>query len=159
MLNPRKFALACVLIVLLALLPGGASFAKGIVQITISGPGLDEPLVLTDADHLAEFRDFGFGTLLDDAPAGLDDDYFELRLGIGDGSEVFATNVYHYIPGINADHGYLYFADVINGESSAEGRWFELGDAADRDLRHILRDAGVRFGVISSAERGDDNSN
>jgi hypothetical protein len=152
MLNPRRLALAGLLVGLLALLPSGASFAKEIVQVTLSGPGLAEPLVMTDADHRAQFSNLGYGAPLAEAPAGLDNDYFEIEVAFGDGTEIFAANVYHYIPGINADHGYLYYADVINGSSSAEGKWFQLDDSTDRDLRRILREAGVRFGVTTQTK-------
>ena len=80
-------------------------------------------------------------------PADLVPDYFEVQLAIGDGTQVVATVVYHYFPGINLDHGYMYYADMIGGSSTAEGQWFELEDATDHDLRSILRAAGVRFGV------------
>lgn len=151
-MNSRRIAVAGLFLGLIVLLPLGAAFAKEVVQVTISGPGLADTLVLTDGEPLTTFAELDFGRMLSQPPTELNDTYFEVQVAYGDGSEIFATNVYHYVPAINADHGYLYYADVINGSSDNEGRWFELSDAADRDLRHILREAGVRFGAVGSAD-------
>ena len=61
-----------------------------------------------------------------------------------------ATFVYHYFPALNLDEGYLYYADFIGGSADGIGQWFELSDSLDRDLHHLLRAAGVRFGVRAS---------
>ena len=144
-----RLALAGLLIALVALIPAGTSFAKEVVQVSITGPGLTNALDITDTDELATFQPLLEG-VPGKQPTEVDADYFELRLAIGDGKEVAATVVYHYFPGINADHGYLYYAEFIGGTSSAQGQWFELEDRQDRALRTLLRAAGVRFGVSSS---------
>jgi hypothetical protein len=139
------------LLVLVALVPGAATFAKELVQITITGPGLGEALEVTDAKQLA---DFDFGSVMEasqaEAPSEQEADYFEVQLAVGDGTHTVATFVYHYYPGINADYGYLYFADFIGGSADSIGQWFKLNDSVDRELRHLLRAAGVQFGVRDS---------
>ena len=144
----NRFTRAGFLLVLVALIPSGPSFAKEIVQITITGPGLTEALELTDAQALAAFD---LESVLEaspaQAPAELDANYFEVQLAVGDGTEGVATFVYHYFPALNLDEGYLYYADFIGGSADGLGQWFELSDSLDRDLRHLLRTAGVRFGV------------
>jgi len=82
-----------------------------------------------------------------EAPTEPEANYFEVQMAVGDGTQVVATFVYHYYPGINADYGYLYFADFIGGNADSIGQWFRLNDSVDREFRHLLRDAGVRFGV------------
>ena len=136
---------------MVALLPFGAAFAKEVAQVTISGPGLPDILVLTEGEALITFGQLDLGRVLSQPPAELDDAYFELQISFGDDKEIFATNVFHYVPAINADHGYIYYADLIGGSSDNKGRWFELADATDRDLRRVLRDVGVRFGAVGSA--------
>jgi hypothetical protein len=147
-MNRSRFALAGFLLVLVALIPSGPTFAKELVQITIMGPGLAEALELTDAQALAAFD---LESVMEaspaQAPTELDADYFEVQLAVGDGTEVVATFVYHYFPALNLDEGYLYYADFIGGSADGIGQWFALSDSLDHDLRHLLRAAGVRFGV------------
>src|SRR5512143_3025920 len=89
------------LLVLVALLPGGAAFAKELVQITITGPGLAETLEVTDAKQLADVHfESIMESALAQAPTELEADYYEVRLAVGDGTHVVATFVYHYYPGI-----------------------------------------------------------
>lgn len=147
-MNHRRIMFLGILFVLMALLPSGASFAKEIVQITITGPGLAETLAVTDAQQLATLD---LESLMNSspgvAPSDPEADYFELQLAVGDGNEVIATFVYHYFPGINSDYGYLNFTDMIGDNASSIGGWFRLSDSLDRALRHLLHDAGVRFGI------------
>src|SRR5215218_4632976 len=95
-----RVALAGLLIALVALIPAGTSFAKEVVQVTITGPGLTDALDITDTVGLATFQPLLEG-VPGKQPTDLDADYFEVQLAIGDGKEVVATIVYHYFPGIN----------------------------------------------------------
>jgi len=149
-MNRTRFILAGLLIALVALIPAGPSFAKEIVQVTITDPDLANELDITDAETLATIQPIMEG-IPGKQPAEMDTDYFEVRLAIGDGKDVVATIVYHYFPGINADHGYMYYAEFIGGTSSAQGDWYQLSDTLDHDLRSLLREAGVRFGVASTS--------
>ena len=60
-MNARRWTLAGMLIVLMVLIPsGGFVAAKEVVQVTITGPGFSDALVLTDADTLTLFQDLAF---------------------------------------------------------------------------------------------------
>ena len=150
-MNRSRIALASLLLALIALMPSGPSFAKELVQITITGPGLAEALEVTDAEELAAFD---LESVMEagstQAPAEPDTEYFELQLAVEDGTEVVATFVYHYFPALNYEDCYLYYADFIGGSADGIGQWFQLSDSLDRDLRHLLRAADVRFGVKAS---------
>lgn len=149
-MNHTRRILAGVLLVVVALILSGTAFAKEVMQVTVTGPGLTSALVLTDADRLTMFQDLAFDGNVPREPADLGAAYFEVQLAIGDGTQVGATVVYHYYPGINSDHGYMYYADMIDDSSPSEGQWFQLSDVTDHALRSILRIGGVRFGVSTA---------
>ncbi|MBL8153997.1 MAG: hypothetical protein JNM70_07425 [Anaerolineae bacterium] len=144
MLRFRSLMLGLSLFVLLVL-PWTFIQAKEVVSVTVSGPGLAGETELTELDQIepvAEMRTLDrFGA----APESIGEQFFVLGLNVGTGQEVVATTVYHYYPTTDPDVGYLYYADVINGSSDAEGDWFRLDAASNRALREVL------FNLIVSA--------
>ncbi|MBI5668777.1 MAG: hypothetical protein HZC41_12285 [Chloroflexi bacterium] len=131
-----------VLIVVAALLPLHVALAKEIVQVTISGPGLDNPIKLTAADDLAVFRELRYDEgMIALPPTDPNGPYFEIRTSVGVNDQIVATDVGHYY--FTADHSYMYFADVEGGWSDAERTWFRLSAESDRALRAFLADRGA----------------
>ncbi len=116
--------------------------AKELVSVRISGPGISGELEFSDAETLRLVQGLETHAFLVEEPGGLSHLVFEIRMGVGDGNDVFAYNVYQYSPPIDGSPGFLYFADVINGWSSAEGTWFPLSMESDRTLRKFLASHG-----------------
>ena len=78
-------------------------------------------------------------------------------MGAGDGTDVFAYNVYRYSPPIDSGPDFQYYADVINGWSSAKGTWFPLSPDSDRVLRKFLAShggVGELTGITSDSGAG-----
>ena len=114
--------------------------AKALVKVTVAGPGLPRPVELTDPASLRVFRDFSFVDPIAQPPSAATQPYFEFRLGIGQGSEIVATSVYHYYPATVEQPSYLYVADSINAWSSPSpvGQYFLVLADQDRALRNLL---------------------
>ena len=114
--------------------------AKELVKVTVAGPGLPRPVELTDPASLRVFRDFSFVDPIAPPPSDATHPYFEFRLGIGQGSEIVATSVYHYYPATVEQPSYLYVADSINAWSSPSpvGQYFLVPADQDRALRNLL---------------------
>lgn len=130
------------LIAVAALLPLGAALAKEIVQVTITGPGLDEAIEVTDEEALSLFRELRFDEgMIVLPPTDPGKPYFEFRLSVGADDQIIATDIHHYYFTLNG--GYMYYADVIGGWSDAEGTWFRLSPGSDRALRDFLADRGA----------------
>lgn len=126
-----------VIAALLLLLPLSRTLAKEIVLVTISGPGLTT-LEVSDSDSLSLFRDMRFEGMLDSPPSEVGKSFYEIHLILGHDDQIIATDIYHYYPAQKG--GYIYYADVINGWSDAEGKWFRLEAASDHALREFLAD-------------------
>lgn len=132
--------------ILAALAPLGVAGAKGVVEITISGPGLAGEVQVTDPatiDALGQLGGAGVPTNL--LPA-LGEEFYVIRMSIGDGAgNVFATNVVHYYPDPAGGQGYVLFYDVEGGSSDAEGWWHRAPSAWDGAFRHVLRSHGIEL--------------
>lgn len=127
--------------VLCVLLLWTQAAAKGVVQITVSGPGLPGEIEIVDADAIALFGEVEYTGHTQSVPEPLPAAYFEIHQTLGYEAEIIATNVYHYYPGGEA--GYFYYADVIGGFSTAEGTWFVLAESSDQALRAYLAKLGA----------------
>lgn len=58
---------------------------------------------------------------------------------VGHEGQTVAVNEYRYIPSTPTTRGYLFFANVRGGWSSAVGTWFQLGELADSRIKEIIR--------------------
>lgn len=134
MLSFKRFLIVIAAIVMLMSLTG--TLAKEIVKVTISGPGLTGTVEVTDAEALSLFQNMRFGRMQNGKPSEVGETYYEIRLMIGDGKEIFATDIYHYY--LTSKGSYLYYADVLNGWSDAEGKWFRLDRTTDAALRDFI---------------------
>ena len=118
--------------------------AKEVVKVIIVGPGLNDEVEITDTEQVRFFEQLLLPPFIDEKPDGLSDAFFEIRMAVGSGSgEVVAYNVYHYYPAQGDVAGYFYYAGVLEGSSSAEGKWFPLAEDSDRALREFLVSLGA----------------
>lgn len=144
-INANRLLAAGVLL-LAVFFPLDAALAKGVVEITISGPGLAGEVKVTaqaTIDALAQVGGAGVPTNL--LPA-LGEEFYVIRMSIGDGAgKVFATNVVHYYPDPAGGQGYVLFYDVEGGSSDAEGWWHQAPLAWDGAFRHVLRSHGIEL--------------
>lgn len=133
--------------ILAAFVPLGAA-AKGIVEITISGPGLAGEVKVTDQGTIAALSEVGGGGVPTNLPPGLGDEFYEIRMSIGgEAGRVFATNVLHYYPDPAGGPGYVLF--VEGGFSDAEGWWHRAPSAWDSAFRGVLLSHGVDLAAVS----------
>lgn len=130
-----------------ALLWFSTAQAKAAVVVRISGPGLEGEIEVRDEKEIAFFNHFQYTVELSKAPENVSESYFEIRVGVGeDVNHIRAIIVYHYYPGQDGESGVLYYADAVNGSSSAEGNWFVLTEASDANYRDFLTKLGADLG-------------
>lgn len=148
-----KFWRFLLVLAVLAAFPLTGVLAKEVVQVTITGPGLNTAVELVEADALAVFQavrfDEGMITLPPTDAAG---PHFEVRASVGVGDQIVATNVEYYY--FTPDSSYMYFADVEGGWSDAEGTWFRLSPESDRALRALLMAEGAAIERTSQPAAG-----
>ena len=121
------------LVLLLALLTSALVEAKGIVGAEVIPPGETEACSTSPTMFEEVWTSSDFATPL--TAIDLDSDHYQIRILIGHEAQVFAANVYNYYP---EKPGFLYFADVENGSSTAEGRWLGIDGVTDKALRERL---------------------
>jgi hypothetical protein len=145
--NIRKLFIV-VLVLAAAGIPSGAALAKGVVSVTISGPGLGSEIEVTDLDTVQVLMDLTGGRVLAQPKVG--DTFYRVAIGFGDPEtgEVFATNVYHYYPNPQGGPGYVLFADAASDSRSTEGQWFRAAWSAEQALHKVL--AGHGISMVSS---------
>jgi hypothetical protein len=126
----------------------GTVLAKGVVSVTISGPGLGSEIEVTDPDTAQVLMDLTGGRVLAQPKVG--DTFYRVAIGFGDPEtgEVFATNVYHYYPNPEGGPGHVLFADVAGDSRSTEGQWFRAAWSAEQALHKVL--AGHGISLVSS---------
>ncbi len=117
--------------------------ATELVKVIIVGPGLNDEVEITDTEQVRFFEELLRAPFIDEKPEGLFDAFFEIRMAVGSAGEIVAYNVYHYYPAQGDVAGYFYYADVLEGSSSAEGKWFPLAEDSDRELREFLVSLGA----------------
>ena len=117
--------------------------AKELVKVIIVGPGLNDEVEITDMEQVRFFEELLRPPFIDEKPEGLSDAFFEIRMAVVSGGEIVAYNVYHYYPAQGDVAGYFYYAGVLEGSSSAEGKWFPLAEDSDRALREFLVSLGA----------------
>lgn len=115
--------------------------AKGPVdKVTISGPGLEEPIEITDTKtteflSMAMLEDFGRHIV---APDRLGPGYELTRsFRLENGSYQPFDRVAYY-PDLYGGSGYVNYIGIDNGWSEYDGQWFRAQDKGDKILRQIL---------------------
>ena len=120
--------------VLAALVPLGVARAKGVVEISISGPGLTGEVEVTDSQTTAALAEMGGPIVPTNLLPVLGQEFYAIRMSIGDGAgKVFAANVYHYYPDPEGGPGYVLFYDSV-GPGSLGSAWSGAGERCGRDL-------------------------
>ena len=119
------------------------ALAKELVKVIVLGPGLNGEVEITDPDQVSFFENLLRLPVIEEKPDGLSDAFFEIRMAVGSAGEIVAYNVYHYYPAQEDVAGYFYYAGVIEGSSSVEGKWFSLAEDSDRALREFLVSLGA----------------
>jgi hypothetical protein len=97
-----------------------ASAKGGFNFVTISGPGLKEPMRVTDPALTRDF--FTFADFYEDktkAPAQPGEDYEILRYYV-DGKREIVFDRLHYYP----ETGFVFYDGIENGESEYDGDWY-----------------------------------
>lgn len=128
----------------LAVLPRAS--AKGPAdKVTITGPGLDEMIEITDPD-IAGALSMG---AIEDFPRAID---MPDRLGAGyeltryfrleNGSYQPFDQIAYY-PDLYGGSGYVNYLGIVNGRSEYDGKWFRAQEAADAVMRQVLFEHGV----------------
>lgn len=126
----------------LAVLVQGA-LAKGPPQhIRIDGPGLAEPLEITESAKLealgmASLEDF-FSSVPD--PGALASVYLLTR-SYQDGDRMVPFDQVLFAPGPPGGPGYVYYVGIINGWSEYDGKWFRATGAGTQALEGLLEAA------------------
>ena len=135
----KRSALVAVSVVLLSVLGAGPAIAKIVANVVITGPGLEEPIEISEPERVQRFVDMKIGPWSVQRPNGLPDAFFEIRAGLESRGEVIAYSIYHYYPARNDSPGYFHHADIINGQSSGVGMWAPLTEADDQVMQEFLR--------------------
>lgn len=119
------------------------AWAKELISVTLTGPGLEGEVEITDPESVGLFSRLVMAPFVTERPEGLADEFFVVSMAVGDGHKLVARDVYHYYPFRDGSPGYFYYADVVGGWSSAEGMWFPLPKASDLALREFLIGLGA----------------
>ncbi len=127
------------------------ALAKELVKVIVLGPGLNGEVEITDPDQVSFFENLIRLPVIEEKPEGLSDAFFEIRMAVGSEDNIVAYNVYNYYPAQVEVGGYFYYAGVIEGSSSVEGKWFSLAEDGDRALRELI----VSLGAAGPLAEGD----
>jgi hypothetical protein len=142
-LRVLRFAL-----VLLALvMPAGGVLAKGPpAKAIIEGPGLQEPVEVTDLRLLQGLSIFGFEDINRpiEEPANLEKGYTVTRYS-QDGSKLMAWDRAIYYPGAPGEPGVVFYEGLVdpNMWSEFDGRWYAVTEAGEVTIQEILVANGV----------------
>ncbi|MBI3971761.1 MAG: hypothetical protein HY332_10780 [Chloroflexi bacterium] len=163
-----RAVLLLLLVLLVVLLPASAAFAKSLPdRIVVAGPGMVEPIEITDQASLSGFNPWTRGFIAWDrgpvaAPPPAEQTYtasFYLKNGDGARSLIF---VLHYRPDSSGGPGYIYIpgpgdewyrlniGTIITGGSdhwNPNGKWQYATPAWDTVMRRALREHGVSLPV------------
>ncbi len=158
-MNTRKLAL-WLAILALTLVPLGTALAKEIGLLTISGPGLDKPIEITDRATLLDLGEslfllggcYGCG---DTPPAWINSEtpYFEISRSFTDGSKVMATDHLRYYPASDGGKGAIFYLGMEDpGFSSEANKWYSANPTGEAALLAILRQHGATLPAAKAAQ-------
>lgn len=126
----------------LGLATPGLAEAKELVRIAVIGPDLVDNAHTSATGDLAAWRELHYEAV-DRPEAQLSSREWILSYTfdahVGHGGQTIAVNEYRYFPLDSGAPGYLYYANVRGGWSSAVGMWFRLDQESDAILRSILK--------------------
>lgn len=141
--------------VLLALTTGVALAKPGHEEgrLTITGPGVNGVLEITDPNAMATFDPLGFMSEWNpyiETPQVAEGDGYTLTYSVKqeDGSYRDYDSV-RYLPNPAAGPGYVYYA----GYPAQGGAWFQLSPASEAALQQLLTENGVSIVVPALASQ------
>lgn len=124
------------LLILGGLVPEAIAAGGQPSEVTISGPGLPKPVIITDPLALPAL---GIATLMDPtqpiaAPA---------TLGVGYDVQRNTFDRAHYYPGLNLTVSYVHYIGIVNGASEYDDHWYRVSPIGDETMRRILAQQGI----------------
>ena len=152
--NSRRWLVTAVLIIslLLAALP---ATAKGTNKATISGPGLAEPIVVTDVDDavglsIAVFEDIDSPV---DAPTRVGPAYLLTRLYAFKGTPDQVFDRVLYFPDPDGGLGYVLYVGIEGGWGPYDANWYHVSPEGEQLIQRLLAEHGVTFAGPSAPAR------
>lgn len=139
------------LLIVLALLVAAPAFAKGPPgKATISGPGIQGDLEITDPAVLNALSFYSFEQVEEnnrrgiEAPTNIGEGYRVVRYTKGAGNYFKPWDELRYYPYADGERGVI-FLDGLIGDSYSEfdGKWFHANPEGDATLRAFLAQQGV----------------
>ncbi len=132
----RRRILIAAVCALAALLPG-ATLAKGDpLAVSITGPGLPAPILVTDPLAMPAFGILGFMQV--DTPIVPPGD-----LGLGYELQRDDFDRVRYYPDPHGSWGYVFYVGLINGSSGYDGHWYRASTVGDVTMRCVMEAHGV----------------
>lgn len=147
------WVVAVVLLALLALPP--AALAKGPPDmVTIEGPGLEEPITITDPETLEAFAFYQFEDMEArmEAPAAPGEGYTITRYIPPVEQESHPWDRVIYYPAEQG--GYVFFEGLVDPDmwTQGQGHWYHVSEAGEAAMRRILAEHGALEGGSSAAQ-------
>jgi hypothetical protein len=142
-MKTKQMGLILLNVLVLSLLTIGRAQAKEIVKVTITGPGLNGEVELTDTENLKIIDELGFADQIYQPTSIGTEPYFEIRMSVSDGTEIVAIGIYHYYPASKQHPSYIYYPGSINAWSSRDKQYFLVPEDTDQKLRGLLTNLGA----------------
>jgi WD40 repeat protein len=132
-----------IVLLMTLLLVTGVTAAKGPSnRITITGPGLTEPIEITDTNILIPLSFVTFENNFENvpkAPTNLGEGYELTRYCADERGNYMAFDHEHYFPDPRGGRGYVFYDGIINGSSTYDGRWFRVNVDSEKVLQSVLQ--------------------
>jgi hypothetical protein len=142
-MKTKQMGLILLIVLVLSLLIISRAQAKKIVKVTIAGPGLNGEVELTNIENLKIIDELGFADQIYRPTSIGTEPYFEIRMAVGDGTEIVAISIYHYYPASKQHPSYIYYPGDINAWSSRDRQYFLVPEDTDQKLRGLLAQLGA----------------
>jgi hypothetical protein len=148
--------LICLVIVALLVVVGPVAAKGAPVRVSITGPGIDGEIVVTEPELLEALGLYQFNDLARriDAPAEPPSNGYRIYRYMMDGESSWDSLTYYPDPA--GGLGWLYF-DGLNpaiGSTQGQGEWYRPSEAGAAAMRQILTDAGVLASATSASPGG-----
>lgn len=129
----------CAVLIQAFLIPVGIAVAKGPPdKVIITGPGLVEPIEITEVGQLQEFSIYDFENINVRVPEPKDpgQGYVIIR---------YSYDWLVYYPQPVGERGYILYKGLLSPDMSSEfdGYWYRASERGDMAMRRLLSDAGL----------------
>jgi hypothetical protein len=152
----RRLMVASVLALVVLALPSLLVAAKELASLTVSGPGINGALALSDPNGLLQLQQYGFfdTSTLTKAPQDLGAGYLVTGYLNLDGNPVpFEQGIYY--PAIAGEQGYIHFTGAFDGsvmKPTSVDRWGVVSPAAAAAFSNMLAAHGVTLQISANAQ-------